>query len=749
MKQTSFPTFYIKHKGVNVLSIPFDSAFVYDEQFLQMTARLNSSTNYGFGEHNHKQLLLDMNYKTWSIFARDVGVVDEWNLYGVHPYFMSVNSMAKSVIGTLLLNSNAMDVHMQPAPYPSVTYRVIGGLFKFYFTIGDTPDEVTQHYTELIGRPILPPYWSLGFQLSRWGYSDTDHLKEVVRRNKEAGIPLDVVYGDIDYMLHKFAFTYDKQNFGDLPDYVKELQANHTHYVIILDPGIGIEKEKIKDINNGTYKALEEGKDMDVFIRSEDGTRLVGEVWPGLVYYPDFTNPITTTWWKSQILDFYNNTGFHFDGLWVDMNEPSNFREGNKAEEECDMESRWNSPPYIPENLLGNSLVDKTICMDSVQHWGKHYDVHSLYGHSMAISTYRALQQIFPDKRPFVLSRSTFAGTSKYAIHWLGDNQSKPGHMTWSIVGMLEFSLFGFPMTGADICGFWFNATESMCQRWTQVGAFYPFARNHNGGNYGGTTHVDQDPANFGPDMIASSRNVLLTRYKLLPYLYTLMYRASERGSTVARPLFFEFMDDDITHDIGKQFLWGPALLISPCLEEDCEKVEAYIPEGIWYDYYGGEKIESRRWHTILTPENQINLHVRGGHVIPWQHPADNTHNSKLHPYGLLVALDYKKEAIGELYIDDGESADPIERGTYDLVSFISTSGKLQIIAEYLGYKSAPNSRIDTIEIYGVERRVSGVEIDEGTITNFTVKQDEILTIKVEDSSFTYLTNHTIRWFSN
>ena len=121
--------------------------------------------------------------------------------------------------------------------------------------------------------------------------------------------------------------------------------------------------------------------------------------------------------------------------------------------------------------------------MENNQKWGQHYDVHSLYGHSMAITTFNTLQELFPQNRTFVLTRSQFAGTGKYAGkfminisrspwfylgHWLGDNQSYWSNMGWSIVGMLEYSLFGFSYTGADICGFWFNATDTMCARWSQ-----------------------------------------------------------------------------------------------------------------------------------------------------------------------------------------------------------------------------------------------------------------------------------------
>ncbi|XP_012938524.2 lysosomal alpha-glucosidase, partial [Aplysia californica] len=173
-----------------------------------------------------------------------------------------------------------------------------------------------------------------------------------------------------------------------------------------------------------------------------------------------------------------------------------------------------------------------------------------------------------------------------------------------SIIHILEFGLFGIPMTGADICGFWLQTSSELCVRWHQLGAFYPFARNHNSKYVQWDRFVedtgpapvlteDQDPAAFGQQFVDLVKPAMMTRQKLLPYMYTLFYRAHVMGDTVARPLFFEFPEDEKTLTIDRQFMLGPALLISPILTQGATTVDAYVPQGRWFDYITGEEVQS------------------------------------------------------------------------------------------------------------------------------------------------------------
>ncbi|CAO2603307.1 Probable maltase-glucoamylase 2 [Lemmus lemmus] len=664
----------------------------FAQQYLQLSFRLPSSNVFGLGEHVHQQYLHNMSWNTWPIFTRDATPTEGMvNLYGAHTFFLCLEDTSGASLGVFLLNSNAMEVTLQPAP--AVTYRTTGGILDFYIFLGNTPEQVVQEYLEVVGRPFLPSYWSLGFQLSRRDYGGINGLKEVIDRNRKAGIPYDVQYSDIDYMDGKKDFTIDEQTYPNLTDLAKDLHDNGQKYVIILNPGI---------FKNHTYEAYRNGSQSRVWIMSSSGFA-VGEGYPGESVFPDFSNPASFPWWTQQLSEFYSR--LEFDGVWIEMDELSTLLQGSNPK--CDLND-LNYPPFTPSVLNGSLLVG-TLCMDTEFYSGLHYDVHSLYGYTMSRATDLALGTVFSPKRNFILSRSTFAGSGKFAAHWLGNNAATWDDLRWSIPSILEFNLFGIPMVGANICGYRYNVTEELCRRWMQLGAFYPLSRNHNGPAY-----RDQDPAAFGPGslLLESSRNYLIVRYTLLPYLYTLFYRAHTLGETVARPLVHEFYQDPATWDVHEQFLWGPGLLITPVLYEGVDHIKAYIPDAIWYDYETQLAIEWRKQFVDMPlPGDKIGLHLRGGYIFPIQMPNTTTEASRKNPLGLIVALDYKREAKGQLYWDDGVSKDTVLERKYILYDFSVTSNRLQAKIINNNYADPNDLMFTNISIWGMDKEPSRLNV--------------------------------------
>ncbi|XP_068026417.1 LOW QUALITY PROTEIN: maltase-glucoamylase-like [Melanerpes formicivorus] len=699
--------FGIKVTRASSGKVVFDTTIgplVYADQFLQLSIRLPSDNVYGVGEHVHKQYRHDLNWKIWPILNRDTppsGNIE--NLYGAQTFFLCLEDESGDSLGVFLMNSNPMEVAMQPAP--AVTYRTIGGVLDFYVFLGHTPEQVVQEYLQFIGLPKFPSYWSLGFHLSRYDYGSLEEVKAVVERNRAIDLPYDVQYTDIDYMEGRKDFTYDQEKFKDLPSFQDYMNQQGQKYIIILDPAISTEP-----LSDGSpYLPYERGQSRGVWVNeSNSDTPLVGQVWPGQTVFPDFTSPECTSWWVEECKLFYDQVPY--DGIWIDMNEVASFVQGsNKGCEDND----WNYPPYTP-HVVQRLLFSSTLCMDARQQWGRQYDVHNLYGYSMTLSTQRAIEELFPGKRSFLLSRSTFAGSGKYAGHWLGDNAASWDQLKWAIPGMLEFGLFGIPYIGADICGFFDNTTEELCRRWMQVGAFYPFSRNHNTEEC-----APQDPAFFGADsvLVSTSKHYLNIRYTLLPYLYTLFYRAHTRGDTVLRPLLHEFYSDSATWSVDKQFLWGPGLLISPVLDPGVEVIQAYIPDAIWYDYDSGASIRSRKqWVHLHLPADKMGLHLRGGHIFPVQQPATTTVQSRKNPMGLIIALDDKEEAVGELFWDDGESTDTIISQSYISYDFSVANNVLEMRVTNNNYQDPDNLIFQEIKLLGLPREILSLTVLQGNV---------------------------------
>ncbi|XP_033896341.3 lysosomal alpha-glucosidase [Acipenser ruthenus] len=674
----------------------------FADQFLQISTSLASPHISGLGEHL-TNLTIDLNWTTVTFWNRDTAPHSDANLYGSHPFYL-VQEGDGLAHGVFLLNSNGMDVVVQPAP--ALTWRTIGGIFDFYVFLGPDPKSVIRQYLDVIGYPLMPPYWGLGFHLCRWGYSSTNVTRSVVESMRKANFPLDVQWNDIDYADGRRDFTYNQQNFGDYSQMVQEFHEKGMKYVMIVDPGISSSGLP------GSYKPFDDGLKRGVFILNQTGQPLIGKVWPGPTAFPDFTNPETHRWWYDNVKEFHDKVPF--DGMWIDMNEPSNFVMGSLHG--CPSNELEN-PPYVP-GVVGGSLKSKTLCASSSQHLSSHYNLHNLYGLTEAIASHDALIKV-RGKRPFVISRSTFSSHGRYAGHWTGDVQSTWEQLRYTVPAVLLFNLYGVPLVGADICGFEGNTSEELCVRWTQLGAFYPFMRNHND-----RPNTPQEPFVFSEKAQDAMRKAMILRYSLLPFLYTLFHRAHVAAQTVTRPLFLEFPSDVNSHTVDRQFMWGEALLISPVLEPNVTELTAYLPPSTWYNLHDGSAIHSKGQYLILpAPLDTINVHVREGHIVPQQVPGFTTSQSRSNPFCLTVALSGEGSARGELFWDDGDSLQTFETGDYTHILFLVNRNML--VSELLSLSSAIDGlQLEQAWVFGVSSPPREVLVNGQTSAVFSYRSD-------------------------
>jgi len=269
---------------------------------------------------------------------------------------------------------------------------------------------------------------------------------------------------------------------------------------------------------------------------------------------------------------------------------------------------------------------------------GPHAQYHNVYGMLMTRATREGIAAANPTRRPFVLTRSNYLGGQRYAATWTGDNASTRKDLEQSIPMTLNLGLSGQPFNGPDLGGFSETAKGELWADWVAVGAYFPFCRGH---SVKGAP--DKEPWAFGPDVEKVARVALERRYRLLPYYYTLFRESSIDGMPVMRPVFFADVRDPALRAEDKAFLIGSDLMVIPHWAN-----QPHLPGGIWRSFVlPGEETD--------VGHVQADLKIRGGAIIPLGKVVQSTAEESLDPLTLLVSLDEKGHASGEIYEDDGD----------------------------------------------------------------------------------------------
>ncbi|CBY31035.1 unnamed protein product [Oikopleura dioica] len=597
---------------------------IFSDQFIEFSIPLDpASPLYGVGERRGP-LVVPRDGWAHSIWTRDVPPIVNLNLYGDQPVFLIGNT------GYIFWNSNGKQFQ---AFKDRMTIRSLGGMIDLFIVRGNSTENAVSLIQEIIGATYSPPEWAFGYHLCRWGYNSSDETWSVNQKMREAKMPQEVQWNDIDYMDGKKDFTIDQDAFASLPQVINDIHANGQKYVLIIDPAIS---------TTANYYPYVNGIGEDIFIKDETGAPAVGEVWPGVTVFPDFTHPNSNNYWL-EMLSFLYTQGVEFDGIWIDMNEPSNFVAGSSKG--CPISS-LNSPKFeLP--VVDKSLFAKTLCPSYNQSGGTHYDLHNLYGLHETKATSYALKALNSDLKPFILSRSTALTSGRHAAHWTGDNFSKWEDLKYSITAMVNLNIFGIKMAGVDVCGFQGpNAEEEMCVRWHQMGVFlYSFFRNHNTIGAPG-----QEPfvwSSKGQDAI---RIALEKRVELVPYLSSTF----KTESMFIRPIWNSTIDT--------QFWVGRNIMVCPILGPAMQFLDCFFPEaGNWCNVFETNscvQVDSGNpIRRIETEMNSIPAFYAPKTATILQKKAMTLTKARQLPLDLVLNLK-NGEAEGEVVFDDGETVD-------------------------------------------------------------------------------------------
>uniref|UniRef100_G3SUA1 Glucosidase alpha, neutral C n=1 Tax=Loxodonta africana TaxID=9785 RepID=G3SUA1_LOXAF len=650
---------------------------------------------YGIPQHAESHQLKNTGdgdaYRLYNLDVYGYKIHDKMGIYGSVPYLLA-HKLGRTV-GIFWLNASETLVEVNTEPRVEYTLTQMGsvaakqkvrsrtdvhwmsesGIIDVFLLMGPTPFDVFKQYSHLTGTQAMPPLFSLGYHQCRWNYEDEQDVKAVDAGFDEHDIPYDVMWLDIEHTDGKRYFTWDKKRFPNPKRMQELLRSKKRKLVVISDPHIKVDPD---------YSVYAKAKEQGFFVKDHEGGDFEGVCWPGLSSYLDFTNPKVREWYSGLFAFpvYQGSTDILF--IWNDMNEPSVFR--------------------------GPEL---TMQKNAIHHgnW-EHRELHNIYGFYQQMATAEGLIQRSKGKeRPFVLTRSFFAGSQKYdkGAVWTGDNKSDWSYLKISIPMLLTLSVTGISFCGADVGGFVGNPEAELLVRWYQAGAYQPFFRGH-----ATMSTKRREPWLFGEEHTRLIREAIRERYALLPYWYSLVYRAHTTAEPIMRPLWVEFPNELETFGTEDEYMLGSALLVHPVTEPKVTVVDVFLPgsDEVWYDSKTFAHWEGARTVKIPVALDTVPVFQRGGSVVPVKATiGKSTGWMTESPYGLRVALSSKGSAVGELYLDDGHSFQYFHQNRYLHRRFSFCSGVLiNSCADERGHYPS-ECVVEQILILGLRKQPSSV----------------------------------------
>ena len=652
---TPFPTDAV------VLDVqPSTDALPFFETDQQGTFTYSLSENdivYGLGEQIRGINKRGWQYVSWN-YDNPNHHEDARSLYGAHNFIIIHGAVT---FGAFFDYAGKMEFDIGYTKRSMMQIHAASNNLTVYIITGESEKDIVKQFRKMVGRSYIPPFWAFGYGQSRWGYKTEEDIRTVAKQYQDAGIPLDSIYLDIDYMERYKDFTVDTKRFPNLKGLATDMKEQGIHLVPIIDAGVKIEDG---------YDVYEEGVQNNYFCKNAEDGDFVGAVWPGRVHFPDFLQPKARDWFGKKYAVL---TEQGIDGFWNDMNEPAIFYTEDRLADTCaEIEKLTAGNMGIQEYFAFTGMVaglnGNIGDYDKFYHnvdgkMVKHSEVHNLYGMNMTRSAFEALQEISPEKRTLFFSRSSYIGAHRYGGIWQGDNKSWWSHILQSMQQLPALNMAGFLFTGSDTGGFGCDTTEDLMIRWLQYSLFTPLFRNHSAD---GTR--EQELYQFSN--VEAAGKMIQIRYSLIPYLYSEFLKAALNDEMMFKPLSFDFPDDAMAEQVEDQLLLGNELMIAPIYKQNAQGRYVYLPEEMMLVRMHSSKdytteILPKGHHSVSVGLDELVFFIRNQKAIPFAESAKNTAKTD---YNTIQLLGYEGSSY-ELYTDNGTSPNPEDSLTIKTLS--------------------------------------------------------------------------------
>ncbi|WP_460767659.1 glycoside hydrolase family 31 protein [Niabella terrae] len=510
-----------------------------------------------------------------------------------------------------------------------------GRQLDYYFVYGADLDEVISGYRTLTGKAVMLPRWAMGFWQSRERYKTQAELEAVVENFRQRKIPLDNIVLDWSYWAEDQwgSQEFDKSRFPDPIGMIRKVHDLNAHIMISVWPKFyeGIPVYDSFMSRGWLYRRNIADRQRDWIGKGYTST-----------FYDAFNPEARAGFWELIRSKLYTKG---IDAWWMDASEP---------------------------DILSNVSPEKRKAQMRPTALGTAAEFLNAYPLQNAKGIYEGQRGTDPDKRVFLLTRSGFAGSQRYAaVIWSGDIASRWEDMKAQISAGINFSLSGLPYWTMDIGGFSVerryenpNAADleewrELNTRWYQFGAFVPLFRVHGQFPF-------REIYNIAPSTHPAYKSMLYynrLRYRLMPYIYSLAGQVYHSDGSMMRGLVFDFAADTTVTHIGDQYLFGPSLLVNPVYQYKARERRLYLPAGQgWYDFYTGVYYKGGQWITATAPYERMPLFVKEGAILPVGPELQYSDEKKADPITLYIYTG--SDGSFTLYEDEGVNYQ-YEKGRY------------------------------------------------------------------------------------